>query len=252
MVTLRTPECVEVDYDPIGLSHLHYVFTKPNNVYHVIVPRENDREIKLDLYLPPKIKGKNKTIILYPGCTVQGYEMTNIAESFVDKGYYVWVVDFSVGEVESHTFCHFTISQLVKDVKDVIDFVYSQHFVDKDNLIIAGHSFGAFSSLLYLARHKEKRIKAVISICPVIDVVEIGLNHFRQIAHKAQSLERVLKVLIWKARRILRNLVFLGWKLFGKFLFIIKNGKKVFLSREFLDDILKHNHNNPLILSKYS
>ncbi|MEA3492866.1 MAG: hypothetical protein U9R38_00600 [Candidatus Margulisiibacteriota bacterium] len=39
----------------------------------------------------------------------------------------------------------------------------------------------------------------------------------------------------------MRNIVFFGWKLFGKFLFIVKNGEKVFLGRGFLEDILKYN-----------
>jgi|GEM_PF-3977336 len=251
MKPLRTPrvkeveEVITVDYDSFGLSHLHYVIPKPHNVRELTVPRQDDRELKLELFLPcpeKKSMAKTKTMVLFPGCTVQGYEMSNIAERFAKQGFVVWVVDFSVGEVESHSFCHYTISQLIKDVKDVIDFVYAHPYTDKKNIFMAGHSFGAFSSLLYLARHDEKRIKAAIGICPVVDVVEVGINHIQQIVHKAPRWERVLRVWVWKARRILRNIAFFAWKACGKFEFIVKNGKKVFLSREFLYDIIKHNN----------
>ncbi len=231
-----------IDYDPIGFSsHIHLVIPKPNNEFDIFIPRKGDREIKLELFVPHQFKGKTKTIILFPGCTVQGFEMANVAERFVDQGFIVWVVDFSVGEIESHSSCHYTISQLVKDVKDVIDFVYNHAFVDKDNLFIAGHSFGAFSSLLYMARYNEQRVRAVIGICPVVDVVEVGLNHIRKVIHKSPRWERLLRVWMWKARRGLKNTAFFLWKLFGKLEIIIRNGKRVSLGREFLKDLIEHN-----------
>jgi pimeloyl-ACP methyl ester carboxylesterase len=48
--------------------------------------------------------------------------------------------------------------------------------------------------------------------------------------------------------------VFFVWKAIGKFEFIIKNGKRIFLSREFLYDIMKYNRKEKVMkeLSKIS
>jgi pimeloyl-ACP methyl ester carboxylesterase len=248
MRTLENTNGVSMDYDPLMLSHLHYVVPQPHErISEIVIPRRGDREIKLELYIPEGIAKETKSIIFFPGCMIQGYEMVNVAEKFLEKGYVVWVVNFSVGDTEKHSFCNYTISQLVKDVKDTINFVYAHTLVDKKNLYLAGHSFGAFSSLLYLARHKDPRIRAAIAICPVIDVVEVGLNHIRQIIHNMHHAERLLRVWVWKSRRFLKNMVFFFWKVFGKFLFMIRNGDKVFLSRKFLEDIILHNSKDKVL-----
>ncbi|MBU0686782.1 MAG: alpha/beta hydrolase [Candidatus Margulisbacteria bacterium] len=228
-------------FSPLGLSSVRIAFSKDSNSQRFIIERKDGRDIEVELHLPKGVAGKIKSMVIFPGCAGDSNDMTNIAQSFVKKGFAAWTVDFSVGETESQDFEDYTISQLVKDVKDVVDYVYNHESVDQAQLYIAGHSFGSFSSLLYLARSQDERIKGAIGICPVVDIFEVGFNHTAKLLEKLHHFGRILRVWMWRTKRLLKKAAFFFWRLTGKMFVLKKNGKWVYLTRKFMKDILHVN-----------
>lgn len=197
-----------------------------------------DRKIGIDLYKPGQVEKKNKSIILFPGFTIRKKELKNIAKKLCSDGYLVWAVDFSVAEITHSDFSKLTISQLIREVKIAIDFVCKQELVDKKQIYAAGHSMGSFSLLLYLSRTQDPRIRAVVAINPVHDVIEVSLNCIGQFLKFA----KIPTALFDKTRNIIKNSIIFLWKLSGK-LMVFKKDKRGSVHKQFLWDIMEINHN---------
>ncbi|MBU0629578.1 MAG: alpha/beta hydrolase [Candidatus Margulisbacteria bacterium] len=240
-------ESFTIDFAPLWLSSLHFVLPRPSNVCRYHLNGQNNKTIHLDLHPPAEIKDKHRTIIILPGCGGNSVDMVNIARRFSREGYLAWTVDYAVGDVCREDFDDYTISELIVEIKVIIDFVCEHELVDKQHIYIAGHSFGGFSSVLYLARSHDPRITAVIGICPVFDVVEIGFNHFYRLADKFSSWGRLLKLIVKKAKNKIIKLAFFIWGATGKLLVIKKNGHWMRLTRKFMDDIVKVNNHDAVL-----
>ena len=240
-------ETIAIDYAPLWLSNMHFVLPRPSNVRRYHLKGQNDKTIYLDLHPPAKLKDKHKTIIILPGCGGNSIDMVNIARRFSRDGYLAWTVDYAVGDIYGDDFDDYTISELIIEIKLIIDFVYEHELVDKEHLYIAGHSFGGFSSVLYLARSRDQRISAVIGICPVFDVVEIGFNHFYKLADNFSGWGRLLKLIVKRAKNKLKKLVFFIWGATGKLFVIKKNGRWMRLTRKFMNDIVEVNNHDAVL-----
>lgn len=231
-------ETVALDFEPLGLAGHHFVLPHPSNLRRFTIEKKKGRAIQLDLHQPLKSTPKAPTIILFPGCAGNSNDLINIARRFAADGFLAWTVDYSVGDVARQDFSEYTISELVVDVSLVVDFVHQFSGVDQAQLFIAGHSFGSFSSFLYAARNHDPRIKAVIGICPVYDVVELGFNHFNELTQKFTRLGRHLRIFAKRSKRQLKKVVFFFWRLTGKLFVIKRNGSWAVLTKVFLDDII--------------
>ncbi|MFA6169707.1 MAG: alpha/beta hydrolase [Candidatus Margulisiibacteriota bacterium] len=231
-------ETVSLDFAPLWLSSQHFVLPRPSNIRRFTIEKKKGRVIQLDLHQPKEPAPKAPTIIIFPGCAGNSYDLINIARRFAADGFLAWTVDYSVGDVARHDFSEYTISELVADISLVVDFVHQFSGVDQEQLFIAGHSFGSFSSFLYAARNHDPRIKAVIGICPVYDVVELGFNHFNELTQKFARLGQHLRIFAKRSKRQIKKVVFFFWRLTGKLFVIKRNGSWAVLTKVFLDDII--------------
>jgi alpha-beta hydrolase superfamily lysophospholipase len=214
---------------------------KPFGAAEVLIRRSKGSDIKLHSYLPSKINKKLRTLVIFPGCGSEGSEMAHIAHRFQKKGFFVFSATYSAGAFEDQDFKNYTISQMLKDIKEVIDYVYNHVLVDKKEIYVIGHSLGSFSSLLYLSRHKDKRVRAVIGISPVIDIIDVGFNHAVAVAEtEFENIADFLKGIIYFIKGLVKDIIFRVWRFFGKITIVKKNNKWVTLSVKFLEDILHH------------
>lgn len=221
---------------------------KPFGAAEVIIRRGKGRDIKLHTYLPDKVFKKLRTLIIFPGCGSEGAEMAHIAQRFQKMGFFVFTATYSAGAFEDQDFKNYTISQMVEDIKEVIDYVYSHVLVDKKEIYIMGHSLGGLSSLLYLARHKDKRVRAVIGMSPVIDIIEVGFNHaIALVESKFSKLAFFMKGIICLLKDFIKAIIFRIWKLFGKFAILKKNKKWITLSVKFLEDMLLYHRKEKVL-----
>ena len=221
---------------------------KPFGAAEVIIRRSKGTDIKLQTYLPSKVKKKLRTLIVFPGCGSEGNEMAHIARRFQKKGFFVFTATYSAGAFEDQDYKNYTISQMVKDIKEVIDYVYNHVLVDEKEIYVMGHSLGSFSSLLYLARHKDRRVRAIIGISPVIDIIEVGFNHAVAMAEtEFAHFANFLKIIIRLIKHFIKDIIFRIWRFFGKLTVIKKNNKWVTLSVKFLEDILLHHHKEKVL-----
>lgn len=90
------------------------------------------------------------------------------AETFLDKGYAVVTFDTrnTIGESEGKME-DATISSYVADLEDVIQWSSTQSWY-QEPFVLAGHSAGSFSILLYAEKHPEK-IKALAPTSTVVN-----------------------------------------------------------------------------------
>lgn len=94
-------------------------------------------------------------------------------KTFVENGYTVVSYDtaYSFGKSEGDS-VHATASSYISDLEDVVKWAQYQEWY-KEPFVLAGHSLGGISSLVYAHRHKDK----VRAIFPMSTVVSGGLWH---------------------------------------------------------------------------
>lgn len=120
-----------------------------------------NQKIAATLHLPPT---KSPLLI-----TCHGYKSHRksekwnyVAERFCGKGYAVLRFDFrGCGESEGR-FEDATLSQRVKDLKGVLEFIIDKPFIDGSRIGLVGSSLGGDVCLLTAAQLKEERIKAIV------------------------------------------------------------------------------------------
>jgi hypothetical protein len=122
----------------------------------------------------PRGKGPFPAILVVPGLFANHHHflIAPIAKKLAAAGFIVLSFTFSGNKPSQGTYKDIMASRYVKDVKKALEFLKKLKQVNKNKIGIAGHSLGAFLSLITASR--EADIKAIVSIASFFDV-------FRQI-----------------------------------------------------------------------
>lgn len=101
-------------------------------------------KLKGNIFLPPKLKAKNSTILFVHGWTSKKERSYQYAEALSRLGYICFLFDMrghgqSEGDINS-----FTIREFLDDVVASYDYLLNIEGVDKNNISAIGSSFGGY------------------------------------------------------------------------------------------------------------
>ncbi|HSH35177.1 alpha/beta hydrolase [Schnuerera sp.] len=146
-----------------------------------VYKRAQNRDLKLDLWLPSNARKNNPLVFFcHGGGWISGFrnQPNNVSwcKYLASKGLAVVSIDYRYGYRN-------TMEDILSDYTDALNYVKKNHkklSIDKDNIVLMGLSAGAHLSLLYTAYHtnennkeKMKGIKSVVAYYPPTDLSAI-------------------------------------------------------------------------------
>ena len=128
----------------------------------------NDESVYMKIYQPDKSEGKYPTVILSHGLSLNHTFMIPYAEKLLKKNIVSVVFDFRGGGYDSKSdgnISDMTLNSEMDDLNQVLDFVRTLDYVDKDNIYLAGHSQGGLISSL-IAPTRSNDIRGLFLFAP--------------------------------------------------------------------------------------
>ncbi len=123
----------------------------------------NSRKEKLcGILFRPKGPGKVPGIVFCHGFASSKGSKISIARKICKNGFAVLIFDASGHGESGGKFEDHTITKYVGEVKNAVEFLKNQKFVDSKRIGITGTSLGGMVSVIYASKHKPK---AIISVC---------------------------------------------------------------------------------------
>lgn len=171
---LKSKVPIEVDKEFISKT---YVYKKADN-----------RELKLDLWLPSENRSYPLVFFCHGGGWISGFrnQLNNVSwcKYLASKNLAVVSIDYRYGYKN-------TMEDILSDYRDALDYIKKNHkelLIDKNNIVLMGLSAGGHLSLLYstyytniMDKYRMEGIKGVVAYYPATDLKDIFIEDNKSI-----------------------------------------------------------------------